>query len=231
MSGADTGAIKSAKQDVQFNNICAPSLFYRYTIADSTGIPVATANRIKVPNSPPSVVPALDSGKSQIVTVPLSAYQLYRVRLAAVGYGTVYATPLWTSDVVAGEVGQAAGIRDQQRSICCVRCKPPGTQKGCCACTSAGLSEKPTSVVVSGGAETLTVTFNSVGLLSDHDTFVYKLYRLNPVAGSDPELVDTRIVPRATPDLFTTSANTAGGRQFTIAKAAGYGTLTAPDGG
>lgn len=99
-------------------------------------------------------------------------------------------------------------------------------------CASAGLPEKPTNVVVSGGADTLTVTFDSVGLLTDYDTFIYRLYHISDTTDGPPVLVDTRIVPRATQGLFVAGdTKTAGSRLITISKAAEYGVQAAPSGG
>lgn len=77
----------------------------RYTVADSTGTIVATA---VVPNIAPGV--ALSGSKNSITTVALADYRKYRVRLKAIGFGApVFASPLWTSDAVAGKWGGGGG--------------------------------------------------------------------------------------------------------------------------
>lgn len=60
-----------------------------------TNVPGAT--RIRVERS----ALTLDNGKLTFETVDLNTYQLYSVRLTAVGYGSVFST--WSSSALAGE--------------------------------------------------------------------------------------------------------------------------------
>lgn len=175
-----------------------------------TNVPGAT--RIRVERS----ALTSDNGKLTFETVDLNTYQLYSVRLTAVGYGSVFST--WSTSALAGErkhLGaeqHSCGWRLTLALLAGASCRAGVWQPGpaavqlftpsnepcprCPGLIHAGMpSPSPSGVVLTSGASTLRVNFTAAALLSDTDTVAYKLYTL----GATPQLVGDAngyVVPR-----------------------------------
>lgn len=98
-AGASAAAACVCYQSVQTVLPPAPLLLLTHPLSPpplpQTNVPGAT--RIRVERS----ALTLDNGKLTFETVDLNTYQLYSVRLTAVGYGSVFST--WSSSALAGE--------------------------------------------------------------------------------------------------------------------------------